>query len=77
MTPDNRPWLPICDAPYDGTEVEVKWESGDVSTACWSERPVCMGGPTVYREPSWATGPNSGTDRNLPLDEPQWWREIL
>lgn len=38
----------------------------------WSDRPVCMGGPTVSYPPGWAT---SGiyTDDNLPMDPPTAW----
>lgn len=71
-------WSPIQIAPKDGREIEINYgtedKPEDVCLAFWSERPVCMLGPTAYFPSGWATsGP--ATDRNLPLDPPNYWRE--
>ena len=75
---DSLIWKPIATAPKTGIEIEVSYGDGsdpkEITWAFWSDRPVCMGGPTVYIKPGWATGHNSGTDYNLPLDEPKMWR---
>lgn len=68
-------WQTIETAPYDGTEIEVSYNGEDITTAFWSDRPICMlGSRNGGHEPGWATGYNSGTDYNLPLDEPTHWR---
>lgn len=70
-----NPWYPIITAPRTGITIEVCNQVGEEPwLACWSDRPVCMGGPTVYRPPGWATPVDGDTDSNLPLDEPVWWR---
>ena len=65
-------------APRDGTEIEVNsHDLTEPGTTVWSERPVCMGGDRVGGcEQGWATGPESGTDTNLPMDQPDLWRFI-
>lgn len=66
-------------APKDGTVIEINYGTEllpeDVCEAAWSERPVCMGGPTVYNKPGWATA-GGDVDKNLPLDPPNFWREV-
>lgn len=73
-------WKPISTAPHDGTEIYIKdfgQTDDQAGTAVWSQRPVCMLGPVNGGyPPGWATGPNSGTDNNLPLDTPDLWREM-
>lgn len=66
-------WQLMETAPRDGTEIEVI-EGG---TVFWSERPVCMlGSRNGGFPPGWATGHNSGTDYNLPVDPPTHWRPL-
>lgn len=78
----SKPWRGDWEnAPRDGTEIEVgcKEPDGSISesTAMWSDRPVCMLGPVNGGFPAgWATGFNSGTDTNLPIDQPDFWREL-
>lgn len=67
---------PIDTAPLDGTEIEVladcEWQP-----TMWSERPVCMLGPTYYWPPGWVTSPACQTDCNLPTDiTPTHWRPM-
>jgi len=70
-------WQPIKTAPKDGTEIEVLFEGGEMSTAFWSDKPICMLGPRNGTFPSgWATGHESGTDYNLPLDDFTHWKEL-
>lgn len=73
-------WKPISTAPKTGIVIEINYGTPetpkDVCLAVWSQRPVCMGGPTVFRNPGWATVGDE-TDKNLPLDEPNFWREAL
>ena len=68
---------PIETAPRDGTEIEVL-DNEEWQPVVWSERPVCMLGTRCGGfPPGWATGPESGTDRNLPLDiNPTHWRPL-
>lgn len=67
-------WQKMVSAPKDGTTIEGLYDEGDIALICWSQRPVCMGGPTVYNKPGWATAPESDTDTNLPMDTPLLWR---
>lgn len=69
-------WQSIATAPKDGTTIEVSYDSEHTDTclAMWSQRPVCMGGSTVYNKPGWATSTESECDTNLPLDTPLYWR---
>lgn len=63
-------------APLDGTEIEVLAD-GEWQPVMWSERPVCMLGPTAYWPPGWVTSPACETDCNLPLDvQPTHWRPM-
>ena len=71
-------WQPIETAPRDGTEIVVRYKGGEETTAFWSDRPVCMlgsvnGGHTA----GWATGAQSGTDYNLPIDPPDEWKSMI
>ena len=68
--------MSIDSAPKDGRTIEIRYGDGSKCLAFWSERPVCMGGPMVFQNPGWATAPESDTDTNLPLDEPNFWREV-
>lgn len=76
MTPQEK-WKPISTAPKDGTVIEINYGTAENpeenQLAFWSERPVCMGGPTVYIKSGWATA-GDNVDKNLPLDTPNFWR---
>lgn len=63
------PIQPMETAPKDGTEIVLHYPDGSSIWAFWSERPVCMGGPTVYQKPQWASGPSGDTDTNLPCGD--------
>lgn len=70
-------WEPIETAPKDGRTIEFNYRTPDkpeISLVFWSDRPVCMGGPTVYNKPGWATA-GDDVDKNLPLDPAKYWRE--
>ena len=71
-------WRTMETAPKDGRDIEISYGDGsnaeDNCLAFWSERPVCMGGPTVMHKPGWATAGNDKCDKNLPLDPPKLWR---
>lgn len=75
-------WQPIETAPKTGTIIEVSYGDGsnpsDNTLAIWSERPVCMAG-TINGgcAPGWATTIECICDTNLPMDEPNLWREYL
>jgi len=72
-------WQPMSSAPKNGITIEVNYgtiEKPDTCLAFWSDRPVCMGGRTVMIDPGWATA-GDNVDRNLPLDEPNFWREAI
>lgn len=72
-------WQDIATAPKDGSEIEVAYDNDleSTSTAIWSDNPICMlGARAGSHPPGWATGPNSGTDFNLPIDPPTHWRPI-
>lgn len=73
-------WQPMDIAPKTGRIIEINYGTPEnpeyVQLAFWSERPVCMGSPTVYNEPGWATA-SDDIDKNLPLDEPNYWREEI
>lgn len=70
-------WQPIATAPKDGRTIIVSWDEdgSNHDFAMWSDRPVCMGGPTVYNRPGWAVAPEGQAGTNLPLDEPLLWKE--
>ena len=68
---------PMATAPKDGTEIIIYYENGDTTTAFWSEKPICMLGPRNGTFPEgWATGYESETDYNLPLDPPDYWSPL-
>jgi hypothetical protein len=71
-------WLDIANAPKTGEVIEISYDETGTETclAFWSDRPVCMGGPTVYIKPGWATA-GDNVDKNLPLDLPILWREVV
>jgi hypothetical protein len=65
---------PIDTAPRDGSEIVGVYESGEEVSMFWSENPVCMLGSRCGSFPEgWATT-GQETDRNLPIDEPMYWR---
>lgn len=66
------PWKPISDAPKSGITIIGNYGDGFCFIR-WSSRPVCMGGPTVYIKPGWATGSGTATDSNLPMDPQKSW----
>lgn len=61
-------------APKDRTIIG-NYGNGEHASISWSDRPVCMGGPTVYHKPGWATPAGGVTDSNLPMDAPESWCE--
>jgi hypothetical protein len=67
---------PMEDAPVDGTAIIGRYPDGEAEIF-WSERPVCMlGNRCGGFDAGWATT-GTDTDRNLPMDEPEEWRELL
>jgi len=63
-------------APRDGTEIIGIYDNGDEVAIVWSERPVCILGHRAGGFPEgWATS-GRDTDGNLPMDEPEYWREL-
>ena len=71
-------WQGMESAPTDGRDIEVLYNNDTaVYVAMWSDRPVCMLGPINGGHPEgWATGNESRTDTNLPMDTPDYWREL-
>ena len=69
-------WRPMDEAPYDGTPIIGKY----ADTECgifWSDNPICMLGPRNGSFPEgWATD-GTDCDYNLPMDEPEGWREDI
>jgi hypothetical protein len=63
--------MDISTAPRDGTEIIGIYDEGEFQIF-WSDRPVCMGGPTVMLKPGWATC-GQGVDYNLPMDWNECW----
>lgn len=62
-------------APKDGSTIIGIYDEGEF-LIFWSDRPVCMLGPINGGFPAgWATAHESDTDSNLPMDEPDQWRE--
>lgn len=69
-----RHWLPIEDAPHDGSSIIGLYDDGDEAAIMWSDRPVCMLGSRCGGYPAgWATD-GTDTDYNLPMDTPKAWR---
>lgn len=72
-------WKPMNSAPKDGTTIVANYgtiEKPETALICWSHRPVCMLGSTNGGfPPGWATAPESDTDTNLPMDQPNYWTE--
>lgn len=73
-------WNPISTAPKTGETIEISYGDGDNHEdnclAFWSDARVCMiGMPNGSCGPGWATPIESDTDTNLPLDEPNLWRQ--
>jgi hypothetical protein len=70
----------IDNAPRDGSAIEIAYKNGDdldICFAAWSERPVCMlGSQNGGFPPGWATTYEGDVDSNLPLDPPDFWREL-
>ena len=67
-------WLPLEDAPRDGTSIIGLYDDDEEAAIMWSERPVCMLGLRCGGFPAgWATD-GTETDRNLPMDAPKAWR---
>ena len=63
-------------APRDGRELIGVYENGEEVSMVWSRRPVCMLGQRNGGFPAgWATS-GRDTDRNLPIDEPHYWKEV-
>lgn len=70
-------WKPIEIAPKDGRTIEFNYgteQEPETALVFWSNKPVCMGGPTVYIKPGWATAAEGNTDTNLPMDAAEFWR---
>jgi hypothetical protein len=80
FNPQRLRWQIMETAPKDGSEIEINYgteDEPDVCFAFWSERPVCMlGNINGGHKPGWATC-GQEIDRNLPLDEPNFWRPII
>jgi len=73
---DTNEWKPMDEAPDDGTEIIGNYGNGEEAVICWSENPVCMLGPRNGSFPAgWATA-GDDVDRNLPMDEPESWKDI-
>lgn len=69
-------WSDLDSAPRDRSEIELLHEGGEISSAVWSQRPVCMLGPVNGGfPPGWATSGADDCDSNLPLREVTHWRE--
>ncbi len=75
-------YMDISSAPKDGTEIECLYrlpgggfEEGGI--IMWSDNPICMLGRRAGSFPEgWAVGYSEATDTNLPVDAPDFWREI-
>jgi hypothetical protein len=68
-------WKDMQTAPKDGRTIIGKYGEGEEELIFWSDRPVCMGGPSVYNHAGWATSPEGDTDSNLPRDAPMAWKD--
>jgi hypothetical protein len=67
-------WLDMDKAPRDGTPIIGNY-GGDECGIFWSDNPVCILGPRNGSFPEgWATD-GTDTDYNLPMDEPESWKE--
>ena len=64
-------------APKDGSTI-IGIYGDNTCLIFWSERPVCMLGPVNGGFPEgWAVAPEEeGVDTNLPMDEPDYWRNV-
>lgn len=60
------PWMPMPDAPKDGTQFSVRWEDGSVEhDVYWADQRYCMlGAPQGSRGPGWL----STQAGHLPID---------
>lgn len=65
----------ISTAPRDGSEIVGVYENGEEVSMFWSERPVCMLGAINGGFPEGWAATGAETDRNLPIDEPPYWKE--
>lgn len=71
-------WLPIADAPRDGTEIECRYEDANDQEAddlvYWQiEGRCCILGSRAGSFPPGWTSIDAG---NLPVDEPMFWRHV-
>jgi len=65
----------VSDAPVCGQEF-IGLYGKDECTICWSDNPICMLGARNGSFPAgWATA-GGETDNNLPMSEPDAWKEI-
>lgn len=69
-------WKTIDSAPKD-REILGLHSDGSESPMFWSEKPICMLGPTNGSfPPGWATGISGESETNLPLRDLIKWKEL-